>query len=308
MAGRKVEVLEGEIGQLKTDFEEKISDFQNKFTSIHEKMDGRFAALKEMMKKMLEGKQKTATSETTDDHGRGGNPNPFGGRENPEVEVLEGDDGMPPLEPLSREEMIMGYDRRGVDFVGRREEIHCRGTDFEGRREEYDEGFGTFLCGKSSHKDVKDKSSWLLRAYYQHRYFMAFCCVGSEVLYIILFLIHESQDESLIFVCVNATKHSLPLLVLFTLALFGWGIKQIVNIIQSPRSSVANFAIVLRFLSMLGKLVSRKLQGGKRKITEIEEGVDWEILDSIEEEGERAVHHNDDSNEDPLSDDSADDL
>ncbi|KAL0910409.1 hypothetical protein M5K25_021389 [Dendrobium thyrsiflorum] len=47
---------------------------------------------------------------------------------------------------------------------------------------------------------------------------------------------------------------------------------------------------------------------GKRKITEIEEGVDWETLDSIEEEGERAVQHNDDSNEDPLSDDSADDL
>ncbi|KAL0924817.1 hypothetical protein M5K25_005675 [Dendrobium thyrsiflorum] len=47
---------------------------------------------------------------------------------------------------------------------------------------------------------------------------------------------------------------------------------------------------------------------GKRKITEIEEGVDWETLDSIKEEGERAVQHNDDSNEDPLSDDSADDL
>ncbi|KAL0919968.1 hypothetical protein M5K25_009062 [Dendrobium thyrsiflorum] len=47
---------------------------------------------------------------------------------------------------------------------------------------------------------------------------------------------------------------------------------------------------------------------GKRKITEIEEGVDWETLDSIEEEGERAVQHNNDSNEDPLSDDSADDL
>ncbi|KAL0906306.1 hypothetical protein M5K25_024789 [Dendrobium thyrsiflorum] len=48
---------------------------------------------------------------------------------------------------------------------------------------------------------------------------------------------------------------------------------------------------------------------GKRKITEIEEeGVDWETLDSIEEKGERAVHHNDDSNEDPLIDDSADDL
>ncbi|KAL0909805.1 hypothetical protein M5K25_020703 [Dendrobium thyrsiflorum] len=44
---------------------------------------------------------------------------------------------MPPLEPLSREEMSMGYDRRGADFVGRREEFHRRGADFEGRREEF---------------------------------------------------------------------------------------------------------------------------------------------------------------------------
>ncbi|KAL0909077.1 hypothetical protein M5K25_023601 [Dendrobium thyrsiflorum] len=142
MAGRKVKVLKGEIGQLKTDFEEKISDFQNQFISIHEKIEGRFAALEE---KMPEDKQKSATSEskeTTSGHGRGGNPNLFWGRENPEVEVLEGDDGMPPLEPLSREEMSMGYDRRGVDFIGRREEFHRRGADFEGRREEYDEGFG----------------------------------------------------------------------------------------------------------------------------------------------------------------------
>ncbi|PKU75830.1 hypothetical protein MA16_Dca023827 [Dendrobium catenatum] len=48
----------------------------------------------------------------------------------------------------------------------------------------------------------------------------------------------------------------------------------------------------------------------KRKITDIEEGgADSETLDSIgEEEGERAIHHNDESNEDPLSDDNADDL
>ncbi|KAK8970839.1 CDP-diacylglycerol--inositol 3-phosphatidyltransferase 1 [Platanthera guangdongensis] len=92
--------------------------------------------------------------------------------------------------------------------------------------------YSTFLSGKSSHKDIEDKSSWLLRAYYQHRYFMAFCCVGSEVLYIILFLIHKNQDESLISVSMNAAKKSLPLLVLLTLSLFGWGIKQLVNVIQ----------------------------------------------------------------------------
>ncbi|KAL0917940.1 hypothetical protein M5K25_013049 [Dendrobium thyrsiflorum] len=159
MVGRKVEVLEEEIGQLKTDFEEKISDFQNQFATIHKKIDGRFAALEDLMKKMLEDKQKPATSEskeTTDSHGMGGNSNTFRRRVNPEVEVLEGDDGMPPLEPLSMEEMSMGYGRRGVDFLGRREELHrrgadfegrmekfyCRGADFEGRRGEYNEGLG----------------------------------------------------------------------------------------------------------------------------------------------------------------------
>ncbi|KAL0914590.1 hypothetical protein M5K25_014951 [Dendrobium thyrsiflorum] len=131
MAGRKVEVLEGELGQLKTDFEEKISDFQNQFSSIHEKMDGRFAALEDLMKKMIDDKQKPASSETIGGHGRGGHPNPLGGRENPEVEVLEGDDGMPPLEPLSREELSRGYDRREADYVGRREEFYRRGVGFE---------------------------------------------------------------------------------------------------------------------------------------------------------------------------------
>ncbi|KAL0919994.1 hypothetical protein M5K25_009090 [Dendrobium thyrsiflorum] len=129
MTGRKVEVLEGELGQLKMDFEEKISDFQNQFSTIHEKIDERFAALEDLMKKMMEDKQKPATSETTGGHGRGGNPNPSRGRENPEVEDLEGDDGMPPLESLSRKEMR------------RREEFHHRGAGFEWRRGEYDEGF-----------------------------------------------------------------------------------------------------------------------------------------------------------------------
>ncbi|KAL0914451.1 hypothetical protein M5K25_014799 [Dendrobium thyrsiflorum] len=131
MAGRKVEVLEGELGQLKTDFEEKISDFQNQFSSIHEKMDGRFVALEDLMKKMIDDKQKPASSETIGGHGRGGNPNPSRGRENPEVEVLEGDDGMPPLEPLSREELSRGYDRQEAEYVGRREELYRRGAGFE---------------------------------------------------------------------------------------------------------------------------------------------------------------------------------
>ncbi|KAL0927579.1 hypothetical protein M5K25_001763 [Dendrobium thyrsiflorum] len=131
MAGRKVEVLEGELGQLKTNFEEKIFDFQNQFSSIHEKMDGRFVALEELMKKMIDDKQNPTSSETIDGQGKGGNPNPSRGRENLEVEVLEGDDGMPPLEPLSREELSRGYDRQEVEYVGRREEFYRRGAGFE---------------------------------------------------------------------------------------------------------------------------------------------------------------------------------
>lgn len=36
--------------------------------------------------------------------------------------------------------------------------------------------------GKSSHKDVKDSSSWLFRLYYRNRKFMGYCCVSCEVI------------------------------------------------------------------------------------------------------------------------------
>lgn len=92
--------------------------------------------------------------------------------------------------------------------------------------------YSTFLSGKTSHKDVKDKSSWLLKAYYKHRPFMAFCCVGSEVLYIILFLLHEDQSESVVTVCVNAMKANLLLALPLSLSIVGCTIKQTVNVIQ----------------------------------------------------------------------------
>ncbi|XP_039123199.1 CDP-diacylglycerol--inositol 3-phosphatidyltransferase 1-like [Dioscorea cayenensis subsp. rotundata] len=92
--------------------------------------------------------------------------------------------------------------------------------------------YSTFLSGKSSHKDVKDTGNWLLRAYYGHRLFMAFCCVACEVLYIALFLLADSHSKSIITVSVNALKHSLLLSLPFALALFGCAIKQVVNVIQ----------------------------------------------------------------------------
>ncbi|KAL0904250.1 hypothetical protein M5K25_026333 [Dendrobium thyrsiflorum] len=85
-------------------------------------MDGRFAIAEDILKKLLEVKPNLVTSEakeTGGGQGRGGNPNPFRGEENQEVEILEGGDGMAPLEPLSREEIIIGYERRGADFARR---------------------------------------------------------------------------------------------------------------------------------------------------------------------------------------------
>ncbi|KAL0913520.1 hypothetical protein M5K25_016986 [Dendrobium thyrsiflorum] len=78
MAEKKVEVLEGEIGQLKSDLEIKFSDFQNQISSNNERMEGKFAVMEEMLKKLLELKTNPTTSEardTTGGHGRDGNPN-----------------------------------------------------------------------------------------------------------------------------------------------------------------------------------------------------------------------------------------
>ncbi|KAL4190894.1 hypothetical protein AMTRI_Chr07g78090 [Amborella trichopoda] len=92
--------------------------------------------------------------------------------------------------------------------------------------------YSTFLSSKVSHKDVKDSTSWLLRAYYGHRLFMGYCCVGSEVLYIVLFLLSTNESGSVINVLVNATKQGAVLSVPALIALPGWAIKQVVNVIQ----------------------------------------------------------------------------
>ncbi|KAK9682206.1 hypothetical protein RND81_10G057800 [Saponaria officinalis] len=92
--------------------------------------------------------------------------------------------------------------------------------------------YSTFLSGKASHKDVNDSSSWLFRAYYGNRMFMAFCCVSCEVLYIILFYLAKSQNEDVIDVVISSAIQSLPLFILEALVLFGWAVKQSINVIQ----------------------------------------------------------------------------
>ncbi|KDP29667.1 hypothetical protein JCGZ_18829 [Jatropha curcas] len=92
--------------------------------------------------------------------------------------------------------------------------------------------YSTFLLGKASHKDVKDSTNWLFRAYYGNRTFMAYCCAACEVLYIILFLVAEKENENLMDVLMRSIKEWSLISFLLGLSLFGWAIKQIVNIIQ----------------------------------------------------------------------------
>lgn len=92
--------------------------------------------------------------------------------------------------------------------------------------------FSTFLASKTSHKDVADSKSRLFRAYYQHRMFMGYCCVGAEFLYLILYIIAEEESSNLLIVIYNAAMRSSPWALLGLLSLPGWAIKQLVNFVQ----------------------------------------------------------------------------
>ncbi|KAG5547677.1 hypothetical protein RHGRI_013391 [Rhododendron griersonianum] len=92
--------------------------------------------------------------------------------------------------------------------------------------------YSTFLAGKASHKDVKDSTNWLFKAYYGNRIFMCYCCVACELLYITLFLLAKDHNENLTEVVAEASKQNSALAVLLALLLVGWAIKQAVNFIQ----------------------------------------------------------------------------
>ncbi|KAJ6985776.1 hypothetical protein NC653_023653 [Populus alba x Populus x berolinensis] len=100
--------------------------------------------------------------------------------------------------------------------------------------------YSTFLLGKASHKDVKDSTNWLFKAYYGNRMFMAYCCVACEVLYISLFLLAQNETEKKLMDVLKAsiTEGSLVSVVV-VLSLFGWAIKQLVNIIQMKTAADA---------------------------------------------------------------------
>ncbi|KAK2381558.1 CDP-diacylglycerol-inositol 3-phosphatidyltransferase [Trifolium repens] len=92
--------------------------------------------------------------------------------------------------------------------------------------------YSTFLAGKASHKDVKDSTNWLFRAYYGNRMFMAYCCVSCEVLYLILFYLAENQTETLADVLSSNLQKITLISFLIGTSSFGWATKQIINVIQ----------------------------------------------------------------------------
>ncbi|KAG8364414.1 hypothetical protein BUALT_Bualt19G0126300 [Buddleja alternifolia] len=99
--------------------------------------------------------------------------------------------------------------------------------------------YSSFLVGKSSHKDVKDSSSWLFRLYYGNRKFMGYCCVSCEVLYILLFLLAKNETENVVDVLMGAAAESWLYFTLLALILIGWAIKQLINLIQMKTASDA---------------------------------------------------------------------
>ncbi|KAH7286704.1 hypothetical protein KP509_32G018900 [Ceratopteris richardii] len=92
--------------------------------------------------------------------------------------------------------------------------------------------YSTFLASKTSHKDVADSKSRLFRAYYQYRLFMGYCCVGTEVLYLVLYILAENDSNNLLHVVHNAALKLSALTFIGLLALPGWAIKQLVNFVQ----------------------------------------------------------------------------
>ncbi|MCO5608598.1 hypothetical protein L7F22_062811 [Adiantum nelumboides] len=92
--------------------------------------------------------------------------------------------------------------------------------------------FCAFLTNKTSHKDVTDCKSKLVRVYYQHKMFMGYCCVGAEVLYLFLCVFREENSDSLMIVVEDVIKTMSMRGILPIICLSGWALKQLVNVAQ----------------------------------------------------------------------------
>ncbi|KAL0908584.1 hypothetical protein M5K25_023086 [Dendrobium thyrsiflorum] len=103
MAAKKVDALEerleGEMNQIKTTVEERMSS-----------MEGQVADLRDMIKKMLEVHNQTTASVARNGEGRSTNSEIR--KEEEEAEIIEGERRRPHLEPIQREERV--YESIGI--------------------------------------------------------------------------------------------------------------------------------------------------------------------------------------------------
>jgi CDP-diacylglycerol--inositol 3-phosphatidyltransferase len=91
--------------------------------------------------------------------------------------------------------------------------------------------YSTLLGSKTSHKDMSDSKSWLLSAYYKYRIFMGFCAVGSEVLFVVLYLLPNPTGDLLEAIKLAYQEQSI-LFFIGLIAAPGFAIKQWINVVQ----------------------------------------------------------------------------
>lgn len=84
----------------------------------------------------------------------------------------------------------------------------------------------SLCCGSSSHKQVRKSAPWLLQLYYTSRPVLYFVCAGTEVCYLMLYLLHYVHPN---FVLVTIFLVSAPVCLL----------KQVINLVQLVESAMA---------------------------------------------------------------------
>ncbi|PKU71461.1 putative aarF domain-containing protein kinase [Dendrobium catenatum] len=122
MTAKKIDALgehlEVEIGQLKSkisDLQTQVSDLKKDVAAIHDKFNSKFSILEKMLKKVLEEQTKILPSEVSegdDNHEDRKNPKTIRQMGDQLVETRKGEEKIPLLEPISREELGRGYEER----------------------------------------------------------------------------------------------------------------------------------------------------------------------------------------------------
>eukprot|EP00898_Chlorokybus_atmophyticus_P008439 jgi/Chlat1/8597/Chrsp86S08020 len=93
--------------------------------------------------------------------------------------------------------------------------------------------YSTNLEAYQSHKNVAVGTPWPLRMYYSHRIFMGYCCVSAELVYLMLYLLHDRGYHTWPSVSLPGMAKPVYLApTLLLIALPGCALKQLMNVLQ----------------------------------------------------------------------------